>query len=106
MRAAYESKIESITQERLIYLDESGVNEYLYRELAGSKVYGEISGKRFARESVISALKEGKLFSPMCFSGTCDTEVFNIWLKQELLPNLGPGYVLVLVFIKRNQQEK
>lgn len=85
MRAVYKSKIESITQERLIYLDESGVNEYLYREygrgLAGNKVYGEINGKRFVRQSVISALKAsvisalkaGKLFSPMCFSGTCDT---------------------------------
>jgi transposase len=32
----------------------------------------------------------------MCFEGTCDTDLFNIWLKQELLPNLTPGQVLIL----------
>lgn len=83
-----------------IYLDESGINQYLYRKhgrgLRGKRVCGEISGKRFARQSVISALFKGKLFSPMCFEGTCNTSVFNTWLKQMLIPNLIPGQVLIL----------
>lgn len=57
---------------------------------------GEISGKRFGRQSVISALKDKKFLAPMCFEGTCDTDLFNVWLKQELLPNLLPGQVLIL----------
>ena len=32
----------------------------------------------------------------MCFEGTCDTNLFNIWLKQLLIPNLIPGQVLIL----------
>ena len=32
----------------------------------------------------------------MCFEGTCDTGLFNVWLKQELLPLLAPGQVLIL----------
>lgn len=32
----------------------------------------------------------------MCFEGTCDTNLFKVWLKQELLPNLVPGQVLIL----------
>ena len=32
----------------------------------------------------------------MCFEGTCDTDLFNVWLKQELLPSLTPGQVLIL----------
>ena len=56
---------------------------------------GEISGKRFGRESVISALKDKKFLAPMCFEGTCGTDLFNVWLKQELLPNLTPGQVLI-----------
>ncbi len=75
-----------------IYLDESGINQYLYREhargLRGKKVFGEVSGMRFIRQSVISALYKGKFFSPMCFEGTCDTNLFNTWLKQMLIPNL------------------
>jgi hypothetical protein len=40
------------------------------------EVPGEVSGKRFARQSVISALLNGKFFAPMCFNGTCDTSLF------------------------------
>jgi transposase len=83
-----------------VYLDESGINQYLHREYArgtrGKKVFGEISGKRFDRQSVISALLQGKFLSPMCFEGTCDTNLFNTWLKQILIPNLTPGQVLIL----------
>ena len=66
------------------------------RGLRGKKVFGDISGKRFARQSVISALFKGKFLSPMCFEGTCDTVLFNVWLKQVLIPNLVPGQVLIL----------
>lgn len=83
-----------------IYLDESGINEYLHREYGrgcrGKEVPGEVSGKRFARQSVISALFNGKFFAPMCFEGTCDTRLFNVWLKEMLIPNLTPGQVLIL----------
>lgn len=93
-------KIECIPPEKRVYLDESGINEYLHRQYArsvrGTKVFGEISGKRFGRQSVISALKDKKFLAPMCFEGTCDTDLFNVWLKQELLPKLTPGQVLIL----------
>jgi transposase len=51
---------------------------------------------RFARESFISALYEGKFLAPMCFRGTCNSELFNIWLKEVLIPELQPGKVLIL----------
>jgi transposase len=66
------------------------------RSIRGRKIIGEISGKRFARQSVISALFKGKFLSPMCFEGTCDTSLFNTWLKQMLIPNLTAGQVLIL----------
>ena len=86
--------------ENRVYLDESGINQYLHREygrgIRGNKVFGEISGKRFARQSVVSALFEGKFLAPMCFEGTCDTSLFNAWLKQVLIPTLIPGQVIIL----------
>lgn len=93
-------RIKSIPLEKRVYLDESGVNRYLHRQharsLRGTQVLGEVSGRRFGRQSVISALKDKKFLSPMCFEGTCNTDLFKIWLKQELLPNLTPGEVLIL----------
>lgn len=72
----------------------------MYREhgrgFRGKEISGEISGKRFARQSVISGLFNGKFFAPMCFEGTCDASLFNIWLKRMLIPNLIPGQVLIL----------
>lgn len=50
---------------------------------------------RFARESFISALYKGKFLSPMCFKGTCNTEVFNTWLEKLLVPELKKGQVLI-----------
>ena len=32
----------------------------------------------------------------MCFQGTCDTKLFNVWLEQVLIPELEPGQVLIL----------
>lgn len=76
------------------------MDRYVYREHGRSArdipVIGEISGKRFGRQSVISALKAKKFLAPMCFEGTCDTNLFKVWLRQELLPNITPGHVLIL----------
>jgi len=72
-------------------------------------VPGEISGKRFARQSLISALFEGKFFAPMCFEGTCDACLLNTWLKEVLIPNLIPGQVLILdhaTFHKSRENQK
>ena len=32
----------------------------------------------------------------MCFEGTCDTNLFNTWLKQILTPNLRAGQLVIL----------
>ncbi len=92
--------MKNVSVDQRIYLDESGINKYLYRHygrgLRGKKVFGEISGKRFARQSVIAALFRGKFLAPMCFEGTCDTKLFNIWLEEVLIPKLTPGQVLIL----------
>ena len=83
-----------------IYLDESGINQFLHRNYGrsarGERVQGEISGKRFARESIIAALSQGKFLAPMCYQGTCNTELFNTWLEKVLVPELRPGQVLIL----------
>jgi transposase len=32
----------------------------------------------------------------MCFQGTCNTGLFNEWLKKMLIPNLTAGQVIIL----------
>lgn len=99
-RAIFLDLLDKTPIDKRVYLDESGVNQYLYRtygrSLRGEQVFGEVSGKRFARESFIAGLSKGKLIAPMCFRGTCDTILFNTWLKEVLIPELEPGQVLIL----------
>lgn len=99
-RREFLKELENINLEDRIYLDESGINQYIFRDFGratrGEKVIGEISGQRFIRESFISALFQGKLLAPMCFQGTCNTELFNTWLEKMLIPHLKPGQVLIL----------
>ena len=59
-------------------------------------MYGAISGMRYARESFIAAQKCEKILSPFCYRGTCDTALFNLWLRDFLLPELKPGQVVIM----------
>ena len=62
----------------------------------GVKIYGAISGKRYARESFIAAQVGPSIIAPFCYTGTCDTLLFNLWLKDFLLPSLRPGQVVIM----------
>ena len=59
-------------------------------------MFGDISGKRYARESFIAGQVGNKIVAPFCYQGTCDTILFNFWLANFLLPEIGSGYTLVM----------
>jgi len=84
----------------IVYLDETGFERQEGRSYAwspaGQKVYGEISGIRRQRTSLIGGYLDRKLIAPLLFQGTCNTQVFNAWLQETLLPVLKPGTLLVL----------
>ena len=44
----------------------------------------------------IAALKEGNLFAPMTFVGSCNRDLFERWLEQYLVPQLQPGNIIVI----------
>ena len=93
-------EIETIAPEKIVYLDESGVDNKVYREygraLRGREVPGEVSGKKANRLSVIAGLRKKNLTAPFRFEGYCDTDVFNTWIEECLLPELTLGDVVVL----------
>ena len=59
-------------------------------------VYGAISGRKYSRESFIAAQIESRIIAPFCYNGTCDTLLFNAWLKDFLVPELITGQVVIL----------
>ena len=83
-----------------MYVDEAGVDNredypYGYCEI-GQRFHAQKSGNRTERVSWIAALKQGKLFAPMSFAGSCNRDLFEMWLQESLLPQLQSGDVIII----------
>jgi len=99
-RQLFLANIAKYQAEALVFIDESGIDENVYYPwgygIKGQKIYGEISGKRYDRESFIAGKNGKKIIAPMRFKGTCNTELFEAWVEQFLVPTLKPGQVVIL----------
>ena len=99
-RAEFAEKIRAIPPESLVYVDECGVDQYLYREYAyaprGQKVVAEISGKKFKRTNFAAGLCLGEWVAPIEYNSTTDSVLFEFWFEHCLLKALKPGSVIVL----------
>ena len=83
-----------------MYVDECGIDTYLYREYGyaprGKKVSGRICGKKYKRCGIVAAQNNGKIIAPFQYSGTMDSELFEYWFKNQLLPALNKDAVIVM----------
>ena len=100
LRVEFAEKIKAIPPESLVYVDECGVEQYLYREYAyaprGEKVVAQISGKKFKRANFAAGICQGKWVAPAQYSGTTDSVLFEFWFEHCLLKEVNPGSVIVL----------
>lgn len=84
----------------LVYLDESGFEEYVYRPYGwsrrGQKTYGDRNGKRGTRTSLIAGKRGRELLAPVLFKGSTNALWFNQWLEKHLIPELKPNSTLIL----------
>ena len=86
--------------DNVVYIDESGFDGSCYRPdgwaVKGKKVYGDRSGKRMVRTSLLLAQTKSHRFAPFLFDGTCNASVFNTWLRKCLIPELKPNQTIVM----------
>jgi isftu1 transposase len=96
------AEIEQVDPANLVWLDESGIDEFLQRDYAraarGKQVISDVCGKKYGRISIIAAwLSEAKeLIAPYVFDGYTDSKRFNGWLEKCLLPELKAGQVIIM----------
>ena len=99
-RAEYLEKIAKIPKENLVYIDESGIDEYIYREYGrapvGKKVYGKVSGKKFKRTNIVAGYCGNKPIAPLIYDGVTDSAIFESWFEQFLLKEVSAGQTIVL----------
>ena len=84
----------------IVYVDESGFESSSCRLRGwgriGQKIYGNRSGNKRPRTSLIAAKKGRKLIAPVLFQGSTDADWFNLWLEQHLFPALDQPSVIVM----------
>ena len=84
----------------MVYLDEAGVDNRLFREYAraprGQKITADIPGKKRERVSIIGGLFNKAFIAPFTFQGGCNRDVFNTWLEEILLPVLPKGTTVIM----------
>ena len=96
----YQEQIKGIPLENIVYIDETGLDTYLFREHGyapkGQKIYDKISGKKYKRIGIVAAKIGEKIFAPMEYSGTMDSLLFETWFEHNFLPVIKKGTVIVM----------
>jgi transposase len=99
-RAQFKEYLATLDPETLVYIDEAGVDNRLFRVYArairGQKIYADIPGKKRERYSMIGGLRSSKFIAPLTFQGGCNAEVFNAWLEEILLPSISKGSTIIM----------
>jgi transposase len=89
-----------VSPERLVYVDETGIDRCLYREYAkaprGQKVFAKMSGRKFKRTDIVSGICLGEWISPLQYTGTTDSILFESWFEFCLLKEVRSGSIIVL----------
>jgi len=94
------AKIEEETPEkRIYYVDETGIDKYLYRSNVrakkGIKIYSKIRGKKYERLSIVAGKCGDHIAAPMMFNGTADSTLFECWFEEQFCPEIA-GNIAVL----------
>lgn len=108
--AAYKKEIAGIPPENIAYVDETGIDSYLYRKYGyaprGKIVVGRIRGRRYARTGIVAAKMGNDILAPCSYNGTMNHGLFEDWFEKQLLPVLPKGTAIVMdnaSFHRKNQ---
>ena len=84
----------------VVYIDETGIDRYLYRSHAraprGEKVYEKINGRRFERTSIVAGQVDGEFIAPMIYKESMTSDFFEAWFQKFLLPTLNTPSVIIM----------
>ena len=99
-RIEYKKKIEDIPIEKIVYIDESGIEMKIIKDRGWGakkeKLSSKKSGKYYERTNIIAGYVNKKSVAPMVFNGSCTSEVFNSWVESFLIKELQPGQFVVM----------
>lgn len=90
----------NIASEQIAYVDETGIDTYLYRAYGyaprGQQIDAAISGRKYKRVGIVAAQLGKQILAPLAYSGTMDSSLFEYWFVDQLLPALPSDAVIVM----------
>ena len=93
-------KVKSVPPESLVYVDECGIDQCLYREYArakrGQQVITKISGRKFKRTNIVAGICQKEWVAPFEYVGMTDSRLFEFWFENCLLKEVKEGSVIIL----------
>ncbi len=99
-RKKYQEVVKDIPPEKLVYIDESGIDITEVKDRGwgkkSEKLIGKKSGKYYQRTNIIAGYVNKKSIAPMVFNGSCNTKLFETWVEKFLIKELKPGQVVVM----------
>lgn len=92
--------MQQVNPEKLVFLDEMGVllglTRTYGRSLAGSRVYDLKPFSRGAKVTVVGAISLKQVVALMTLNESMDSNAFEVFVQQCLVPQLWPGAVVVM----------
>ena len=101
-RSIYCQKLQKYINDKrpIISIDESGFAHDMPRthgySKKGQRCYGKHDWGAKGRTNVIGALLNGALLTVSMFTSSINTEIFNAWIAQDLVPKLPPQSVIIM----------
>lgn len=90
----------------LIYVDETGFDAHTHRPFGwaakGCKIFSEVTGKRKRRTNLLMAQRHGakgrekEWLAPMLFQGSCNAQLFEMWIEECLMKELNEPTIVVM----------
>jgi transposase len=109
-RTEYRKIIKDIAPERLVYIDESGIDMNICKDRGwgkkSEKLAGKKSGKYYERTNIIAGYVNHKSIAPMVFNGSCNTKLFEAWVEKFLIKELNRGQCVVMDNATFHKSEK
>ena len=99
-RQEFQEIIKDIPKDKLVFIDESGIEDNACPERGwsrkGARCYGEKIYQHKRRVSMIAGLRDKQIIAPVVFEGTCNKDFFEEYVGTILVPELKFGQIVVM----------
>jgi transposase len=108
-RRGFRAKLAGVDPRRLVFIDESGANIAMTRTHgrapAGQRVYTNTPG-RWESITMTCGMRLSGVTAPLAFRGATNTDTFEAYVEDVLVPELRPGDVVIWDNLKPHQSEE